>query len=649
MAVAGADRQGGRMLSSHTSRLAPLTVLGALAAAAWIAPSASAATFCVHDPSGCAGSAKPDLQEALNAAAGNGAGRDTIMLGAGSFTDGPAVDIAGNPVDIVGTSAQDTTLLGTGNNITVLRLLDGTSTVSNLGVKITGAGLEVGIELAGKGSHLKITNTGAQTGASGVEFSGVYPWLDASSVALTYGPNTLHSYAVWSEAVHGTVTDSDLSAMQGVRQLGGKVDVLRSRIWAQRGLVASNGAHATASDTSFRAPGPSPSNYSPYALSAGGNGSTTIDADRITAFGPGSNAVGAYANPIAQAGNQATIHIRGSVIDGFATALRADQAGGASAAITTDWSAYKLGSWLVSGGATYTAAPNNLDLTGLSAGFVDAAGGDLRLRHDSPLVDRGDPAFQPGLALDRDSHLRPRDGDGAGGARVDIGGLEYQRSAPVAAATATPVVVDSGQVVTFDGRASDADPGENPTYHWAFDDGTSAVGPTAQHAFTTAGTHAATLTVTDPAGVTDSAQVTVQVNSPAPPAPSDGSAQTSTTQTPAFAGVRLVSTRLSFGGRFITLKLSCPAATVGRCSGRSKLTARRRASSGAARAVTLGRAGFSIASGRQARVRVRVSRAGRRLLGRRRRLRAKDTNTARDAAGRSKTTVAAVTIRRRHR
>jgi hypothetical protein len=117
-----------------------------------------------------------------------------------------------------------------------------------------------------------------------------------------------------------------------------------------------------------------------------------------------------------------------------------------------------------------------------------------------------------------------------------------------------------------------------------------------------------------------------------------------------FAGVRLVSTKLTTSGRFITLRISCPAGTVGRCSGRTKLTARRRrTSSRAATTVVLGRAPFSIGPGKQARVRVRVSKAGRQLLSTRRRLRAKDTNAAHDGAGRSKGTVAAVTIRRRHR
>jgi hypothetical protein len=111
--------------------------------------------------------------------------------------------------------------------------------------------------------------------------------------------------------------------------------------------------------------------------------------------------------------------------------------------------------------------------------------------------------------------------------------------------------------------------------------------------------------------------------------------------------VRLVSTRLTMSGRSITLKLSCPAATLGRCSGRTKLTARhRRPGSRATSTVTLGGAPFSIAAGKQTKVRVRVSRAARRLLTATRRLQGRVTNAASNGAGLSKTTVTAVTIRR---
>jgi hypothetical protein len=113
-----------------------------------------------------------------------------------------------------------------------------------------------------------------------------------------------------------------------------------------------------------------------------------------------------------------------------------------------------------------------------------------------------------------------------------------------------------------------------------------------------------------------------------------------------FAGVSLVSRTLTLSGKFITLKLRCPAGTVGGCSGQAKLSARRRTGT---RRVALGKARFSLAAGGRSTVRVRVSRAGLRRLRGVRRLRATDTNVAHDGAGVSKTTVTKVTIRRRTR
>jgi hypothetical protein len=148
---------------------------------------------------------------------------------------------------------------------------------------------------------------------------------------------------------------------------------------------------------------------------------------------------------------------------------------------------------------------------------------------------------------------------------------------------------------------------------------------------------APTATSASAGAVTDtSAAPTTQAPSPTPP-------------TQAFAGVRLVFSRLAFAHGLVAVTLRCPAGTVGRCSGRTKLTVRQRpTSSRGASTVVLGRAPFSIAAGEQRKVKVRVSRAGRRLLDGARRLRGKDTNAARNGAGQSNTTVAAVTIRRRH-
>jgi hypothetical protein len=120
--------------------------------------------------------------------------------------------------------------------------------------------------------------------------------------------------------------------------------------------------------------------------------------------------------------------------------------------------------------------------------------------------------------------------------------------------------------------------------------------------------------------------------------PSATSSSSGSSPAPAFAGVKLVSTRLALSGRFIVVKLSCPAATVGGCSGRTRLAAKR---------LTLGKARFSIAAGDRARVRVRVTLAGLRRLHRVRRLRGRDVSAAHDGSGASKTGVTRVTIRRR--
>jgi hypothetical protein len=128
------------------------------------------------------------------------------------------------------------------------------------------------------------------------------------------------------------------------------------------------------------------------------------------------------------------------------------------------------------------------------------------------------------------------------------------------------------------------------------------------------------------------------------PAPADPPSSTSTppSSTPTspnarFAGVRLLSARLSLRHRRITLSLQCPAGTVGRCAGSTLLSARR---------TTLGRARFSIPAGHRLTVTVRITRPGRGLFASRRRLQAQDSNAARNGVGQSKTTVARVTIRR---
>jgi PKD repeat protein len=65
--------------------------------------------------------------------------------------------------------------------------------------------------------------------------------------------------------------------------------------------------------------------------------------------------------------------------------------------------------------------------------------------------------------------------------------------------------------VTYTATTSDVDQGDVVTVAWSFDDGGIAAGDQATHAFSEPGTHTATATATDSAGVTTSQAVTVEV------------------------------------------------------------------------------------------------------------------------------------------
>ena len=64
----------------------------------------------------------------------------------------------------------------------------------------------------------------------------------------------------------------------------------------------------------------------------------------------------------------------------------------------------------------------------------------------------------------------------------------------------------------FDGSASsDPDDGDRLSYAWSFDDGGTAVGPLVTHAFAAPGLHQASLTVTDPTGLSSTGITYIQI------------------------------------------------------------------------------------------------------------------------------------------
>ncbi|MBL3655142.1 glycoside hydrolase family 48 protein [Fulvivirga sediminis] len=91
--------------------------------------------------------------------------------------------------------------------------------------------------------------------------------------------------------------------------------------------------------------------------------------------------------------------------------------------------------------------------------------------------------------------------------------------APDAVATADVLSGDAPLLVSFDGSESSDPDGDPITFAWDFADGSVATGATATHEFTTPGSYDVTLTVTDSAGLSDEATLTIEVGSPGNDAP----------------------------------------------------------------------------------------------------------------------------------
>jgi PKD repeat protein len=91
---------------------------------------------------------------------------------------------------------------------------------------------------------------------------------------------------------------------------------------------------------------------------------------------------------------------------------------------------------------------------------------------------------------------------------------EIENKLPTASFTAAPTSGRAPLAVRFDGSASSDPDGSITAYAWAFGDGGTATGATAIHRYTTAGAHAAKLTVTDDSGATATSTQTITVTLP---------------------------------------------------------------------------------------------------------------------------------------
>jgi hypothetical protein len=508
------------------SALVALAILALLTSAAVDVESALGATFCVPTTSAsCAGTPEPTVSDAIDAS--NAAGdHDIIQIAAKSTPyseDLPPVDDS-RPVDIVGAGPTDTVLrpLTPGDSLTTLEVDDPSSTVSNLGIALArGSGTspgdqEIGLWLASSAS------TGAS--ATGVAVTAPDPVSNSSGVLLNQntrfsGGTVTLRYASASSANTGatnagTVQDSHISADRGVvSRFGGLVR--RTRIDADfHGLDAADGASRYEDVTVALVPGiPNPVGLSalPSALSV------NATARHVTLAGTGdASGTGASCADSMAFAQSCSLTLDSVVIHGFGKDLKRTAAA-APSNIAVDYSDYDPAKVTDtnSGSGTGAITPGSHNVNA-DPGFVSSDPSNplaFHLLARSPLVDAGNPA----LASDESTT------DAAGAPRVaagrsasppgvsDIGSLEFQPHAPVAAATGSPTGL-AGHSVQFDASgSSDPDPGDALTYFWGFDDGSIAAGPKVSHAFASVGSHTATVTAFDISHRTSTATVSVTI------------------------------------------------------------------------------------------------------------------------------------------
>lgn len=261
--------------------------------------------------------------------------------------------------------------------------------------------------------------------------------------------------------------------------------------------------------------------------------------------------------------SRSDITIYNSIVHGFPTSF--ETFGGTTATLAAANDNYD--GTIVQSGSTVNVSDT---VTGDPA-FVDPGAGDYHLAWSSPLIDAGDPGLVSATssATDLGGNAREVRSSTGSSSPLDLGAYEYQHRAPTVMATAAPSSATTGTAITFDGsRASDPDDGDTLTYAWSFDDGATATGATVTHAFSTPGVHTATLTVTDPTGLTTKQAVGVTVTSPPaalsptlPTPPTLPSGMTSNVAPPHLVALG----RPSVSGNKVTLKLLCAGSTA--CAG----------------------------------------------------------------------------------
>lgn len=468
-----------------------------------------AAVYCVRVPR-CSNARVLSIQRALDLAYRNGPGRDVIRLGPGSYRGG-LLNRSGSAVELRG-SGSGTVLHNARDGGAALTLEDKRSLVRNLSVTLAHRRAALGLVVAGTASSVRVSWGAYVTQAEGVVLSGSRALLSRSRIdggSVGFGVNGRE------ESSSGRVADSVIKAHYGVVNA---VSVVRSQIAVAgpalegdppQGPVESVGLYdvGKVADTSIRLSGAAAGlvldDCGGDLRCIGGPAKLVAEARNVTIGGGGRRSVGVR---VTSNGGAVELGVATSVVRGLA--IDFDREGNGPPCLAprpdsrrnrfcptpatikvdkSDLNTHRIrqrgtGSFSTSG--CFDVDPR----------FVSARTGDLRLRFDSPLVDRGEPRAGRSQELDAGGRRRYVDGDMDGRAVSDTGAFEYQGTGPRVAMR----VRQAGEHrIIFTAPARDPDGGPL-TYRWQFGDGTFGTGRRVVHHYLRGRHYRVELAVTEP-------------------------------------------------------------------------------------------------------------------------------------------------------
>jgi hypothetical protein len=484
-------------------RGALLPLIASVAVLAGASP-AAANQWCVAPASGCANGNVGTLQSALDLAKSN-AGPDQIRLGAATYSGPFTYDDDGsatNSVAIRGFNSRGTTITrpSSGRLLSLLGTGGARNSVSDLRLHITSSS---STGLLGSADVSRVAVAADASVVNSVGMNVIPGSVRNTRIGMpASGFNT--GLDVGGSGPGGGVFDSTITADVGVGSVRASIE--HCDITAHQTAITES-VDGTIDDVLIRLSGSGGQRAGVLAYSSVAGG--TVTARHLTVLGDGgAGSIGLWANAPSNTNAAAvTLDVRSSIVRGFEKSY--ERSGSTSpqtgtANLSIHYTDYDPATGTQSGPGT---GPTAADPTNPNADpqFVDAAHSDFRLAAGSPLIDTGDPAPLAAGEPTTDFAGRPRVVNG----RTDIGALEYQRQPPViTSATGTPAAAQVGTPFSFNAAATDPD-ADPVSLAWSFDDGGSAPGASVQHAFATPGTHVATVTATDGAGVTSTKSVSV--------------------------------------------------------------------------------------------------------------------------------------------